>query len=65
MNSGTHEGQRRACNPVKLELKIIMSNVIFMLGTELRFSGRAIQTPFTAEPLLQPLNCFVIVVFPV
>jgi hypothetical protein len=38
---GTHGDQKRALDVLKLELQVLMSHLIQVLGTELRSSGRA------------------------
>jgi hypothetical protein len=39
--AGTHGGQKRALDPLKLELKTVVSFPTWVLGIEVRFSGRA------------------------
>lgn len=48
-------GQKRALDPVELELKAVMSCLTQVLWTELKSSEEQC-APLTAEPTLQPLD---------
>lgn len=51
-------GQKRATNPLELELQAVMSCLTWVLGAEPVSSGRA-QAHFSTEPLSTSRPCFV------
>lgn len=53
LSTGVCVNHRRASEPLELELQVIMSCPMWVLGPELKSSGRAVCT-LTAEPSLSP-----------
>jgi len=49
VSAGTHRGQKRASDPLALEIQVVVSFLTWGLGTKLRFSARLVCT----------LNCWV------
>lgn len=41
---GTHEGQKKASDSMRMELKVVMSHLIWVLGTELGFTIVTVHT---------------------
>lgn len=56
---GACRNQKRASDLLELELQVVMSRLIWVLGTKLQSSGKAV-TPLTAESFLQPLVSYIV-----
>lgn len=47
MCADSHEGQKRALDSLEWEIQIVVSCLMEVLGTELRFFRRAVTSPFS------------------
>ena len=54
---GAHGDQKRVLDPLELEFQVVVSCLMWVLGTKPRSSARAANT-LTAEPSLQPLSIY-------